>query len=317
MTEEEIAQFGKGAYTVPDPRDFSFGAVPVPPFDWSQPLEPVLDLKPNYQGSSLSCVGQTTEIMARIRYFKKYGTLKKYSPRYIYSQIYLPNGGAMLRDGVATLLDQGIQTEEHLPTSQPTESSYRSQTGLNRQEADIDYGDADEDEAYAVVPSTIDAMAAAVRDHGVIMIGVYGRNSEWQTADPTCKLPAEWGHAVPVVGARVRNGKKCLQFLNSWGTGWGENGYGYLNEDWFTTPNRVMDGYVITNNFIVKPMLPEGHLVQDVQGSGAFGIVIDGQIRVATADRTDELVLTYIMRGSKGATPLDKKTWDEAQKVNF
>lgn len=61
----------------------------------------------------------------------------------------------------------------------------------------------------------------------------------------------------------------------------------------------------------------QDYLVQDVQGTGAFGIIIDKEIRVAKKDRVPELLATYIMRGSKGTYPLAKNMWDELPKVKF
>lgn len=42
------------------------------------------------------------------------------------------------------------------------------------------------------------------------------------------------GHCVLVVGYTVRNGKNVWICRNSWGTGWGENGYFYMPETYLT-----------------------------------------------------------------------------------
>jgi hypothetical protein len=55
-----------------------------------------------------------------------------------------------------------------------------------------------------------------------------------------------WGHAIFGLGYRMRNGKKAIKFLNSWGAGWGEDGCGWLNEDYFAS-QRVFPAWVLVD----------------------------------------------------------------------
>ena len=41
-------------------------------------------------------------------------------------------------------------------------------------------------------------------------------------------------HAVLAVGLTSMNGTTVVEFKNSWGTGWGDAGYGYLTEGYWT-----------------------------------------------------------------------------------
>lgn len=38
----------------------------------------------------------------------------------------------------------------------------------------------------------------------------------------------------------MRNGRKTIKFLNSWGSGWGENGSGWFGEEWFAPPAQYI-----------------------------------------------------------------------------
>src|ERR1035437_9929404 len=107
--------------------------------------------------------------------------------------------------------------------------------------------------AYAVVVSDIDQVAAAIRDHGQVMLGVYGSNASWDTADPVFTTIV-WGHAIRAFDFCMRNGKKAIVFQNSWSDQWGDKGCGYINEDYFKA-GGVMASFVVTTNY-VKPLAP-------------------------------------------------------------
>ena len=251
-----IEQFGKGATHLPDNRDFVFGATVS--YDWSKPYTFDVPIIPSHQQTSSSCVGQTAMNLAKIAWYKTHGSLNDFSARYIYSTIHLPQGGAYLRDGIHKLVHFGICTNEFFPSDPQNEPHMQDDAGINSQSV-IDNArthDIYSDMAYAFLPVNIDAIAAAIRDAGSAMIGARGTNEGWATADVRPPLRGEntiWGHAFTGVAPVIRNGKKAIKFLNSWGSAWGENGYGYLNEDYFNS-GSVMSPYVLTDNF-TKPMV--------------------------------------------------------------
>jgi C1A family cysteine protease len=47
--------------------------------------------------------------------------------------------------------------------------------------------------------------------------------------------PVNDGHAVIAVGVRAHKGSECIEFKNSWGRAWGDGGYGYLSERYWTS----------------------------------------------------------------------------------
>ena len=249
-TEQQIDFLGKGALHVEDNRDYIFGATAPEPFDWNKGYVNPCPFIASMQGTSLSCVGQSTMNLAKNAWFHKNGNLQDFSARFPYCQIALPNGGAFLRDGVDLLVKQGDCLNVTMPSGQ-TEAIMRDKTGLPEaqivsKEYDI-YGDL----AYASVGLNIDTLAVAIRDSGAVMIGATGHNIGWST--PDLKPPTlgdgqpTWGHAVTAVGAVMRNGKKAIKILNSWSSAWGENGYGYMYEDYM---KWLQAAFILTDNFI-------------------------------------------------------------------
>ena len=133
----------KGA--IPQPRDFrdivlgdiDFVHDPKCP-SWEKGFDNEVKygrLKRNHQGSSLSCVGQGwskhAEMLDKIE--KANGT--RLSARYIYSQIYRPNGGAYIRDGGGIVVNQGVGKESAVPSydngNPPNEAFMRRNDGVD------------------------------------------------------------------------------------------------------------------------------------------------------------------------------------------
>ena len=254
-TPEQIGQFKKGAFHEVDERDYVFGAEFVKPFDWSVPYSFTVPISASNQNGSLSCVGQSTMNMAKIAYYSQNHPVVDFSARFIYSQIHLPGGGAYVRDGVSTLVKQGICSNVIMPSDPQTESHMRDKTGLAQAQVeaktfDIYTGDI----AYAQVTNNIDDVASAIRDHSSVIIGATGHNLGWANADVIPPKIGDgqstWGHAVEGIQPVIRAGKKAIRFINSWETTWGDHGTGYLNEDYFTS-GFIMVVFVLTDNFII------------------------------------------------------------------
>lgn len=76
--------------------------------------------------------------------------------------------------------------------------------------------------------------------------GVWRGDGECEDEDGYC------GHAITLTGYDDHN--KQLKFINSWGTNWGENGYGYMSYDAFLS--RVGEAWVIRMPFEPEPPKP-------------------------------------------------------------
>lgn len=245
-----------GGFHKPDHRDYSFGATLPVPFDWNTGTTFDVPIDVSDQNGSGSCTAQSSMNMAKIIYYKTHQLgIKDFSARFIYSQISLPQGGAYVRDGVATLLKEGICLNSDFPSNPETEDHMRDKTGLDlvlplAKQYDI-YPD---DFAYAQV-SSIDDIAVAIREHYCVSIGVSGSNEGWKQADVVVPKQGEtiWGHNVVGISAQMRNGKKTIKFLNSWTENWGSGGYGFFSEEYLKT--NLLVAYVITSNFLIPNML--------------------------------------------------------------
>src|SRR3990167_7140198 len=147
MSEEQEIQFNLipykgdnigGAYPDRfDSRDYpydeeSLGAAVEIPIPWEEEFHVEQKLnhvfKVENQGASQSCVGQSWQKYAEILNFIETGIETDLSAKFIYSQIYLlPDGGAYIRDGMKVVVDQGVTTEELLPSyknGEPPDEAY-------------------------------------------------------------------------------------------------------------------------------------------------------------------------------------------------
>jgi len=229
-----------GAYPdIFDSRDYIYenicaGAEPI---DWniSFELEP---LKVENQNGSGSCVGQAWAKYLEELERKENNTFTDLSARFIYSQIYLPSGGAYIRNGGKLAVEQGCPTESILPSYPATEEAMRISIDITEEIRDNAFFY--KSKAYASIEhkDNIDIVAQAIKQNHGVVTGVQGENSGWKVAWVTPpKDGGDWGHAIYLVGYGMINGKKYIKFINSWSDGWGDKGYGYLSEDYFTSGN--------------------------------------------------------------------------------
>lgn len=257
MTPLEISRFGKGGLHIEKKTDYVYGgAAPVPPFDWTKPCPFTVPLVATNQGHSLSCTGQAAANMAKILYFLKTGILEDFSPRFIYSQVFLPGGGAYGRDALAKLADLGIPTNTDFPSEPESEQHMEDKTGIDIVLPKAKLFDIYGDNAYALIMGGIDEVAAAIRDHKCVMLLAKGDDVGWQGADikpPVAAVP--WGHAFTGIEPLMRNGRKAIDFINSWTPQWGENGHGFIDELYFKS-SSVMAAYTITPNYIIPNPFP-------------------------------------------------------------
>jgi len=276
----------------PDFRDRQFSEVmgAAQP-DWVKGYEIEGISKVENQNGSGSCVGQAFSKYAEVLHWYDEGIKVDLSAKFIYGQIYLPQGGAYLRDAAKILVDKG-DAEESLITSYeaqnaPSEAFMRDLV-LDHQalENAIKY----RGKEYRNVKIDIDEMALAIESGNGMVFAATGTNLGWATADVRKPLPNEnkWGHAIYAVGYGMRNGKKAIKFINSWGTGWGEDGYGWMNEDYFFQyeqapeiydPLYIFQGWTIidikNNDMIIKKERGLAHIYAIISGKAVM--VIDMQ----------------------------------------
>lgn len=136
------------------------------------------------------------------------------------------DAGGTIADAIAALSDKGAALETSWPYSspfatQPTASVYAEAAGENLL-------------STAAVPFNAIAIKNALAASHPVVIGLFLRFSFTQTGSdglvpmPNANAPVWKNHAVCLVGYGAYPG--TFTFANSWGTSWGEDGFGYLPE---------------------------------------------------------------------------------------
>ena len=235
----DTSQFGKGAIKTPKViRDNHFRLAATPSLiDWSLPWIVPAILHQRDQKSSSSCTAQATGYYTETLNQTENNKEEYHSNRYVYSQVYVPEGGAYIWKAMAVPL-KGQASAESVPDGDSTEVMMRDGS-LNNQakiEARAD--------KYAVIPkSNIDQMAQVVLEYDGFVTGFNGHNGMFAPDGTVIDWSkTEWGHAVYVCGFELRNGKKYLKFKNSWSATWGTDGFGYFPEE-FVNSGMMFDCY--------------------------------------------------------------------------
>ena len=260
----------------PDYRDFSFGDVAgAVSVDWDNAYMIDFDFDVESQNGSLSCVGQAFSKYAEVLNY--YDTQEKIdlSAKFIYGQIYLPSGGAYLRDAAKILVKQGCAEESIVPSYPATEENMRNLV-LNQDILDnaIKY----QAKEYRLVSANIDELAQAIKmGHGVVT-AFDGNNSGWQSAfvKPPQGQPS-WSHAVYLIGYVKIGEKKYLVGINSWGEKWGDKGMFWVGEDYFQnyTINGINFNYAYQGWTIIDK--PNNMIIKKEKGSPNYYLIINNK----------------------------------------
>jgi len=187
------------------------------------------------QGRSLSCTGQATSYYLEILNKLETNQYTKLSARDIYSSVHLPNGGAYIRDAVIYPVKNGVMTEEDAPSyingNPPTEAYMRQRNDITEEDIERGYTYLAKS-AFRIYSKSIEDIKRAIYNYNGCIIGVVGDNAGWgKPYKGIVKLPKrrEWGHAIYLIGWKKINGVDYFEFVNSFGDGWGDNGFGYLS----------------------------------------------------------------------------------------
>jgi len=243
--------FNPGAYRDrPDERDFKYSDVVMgsPQIDWAKGFDVEKELQHDFvtecQGASSSCVGQAWSKYLEVLNFVEEKKFKDLSPRFVYSQIYLPNGGAYIRDGAKIAVGQGdaleetVKSYEYIPMSDgsftknpPSEALMRNNSDITdevRQEA-LTY---QSKEYRSIGPANPDLLAHAILNNWGAVSGATGDHKGWsQNPVQPPSTSDTWGHAFYFKGFGQDSKGKYFDFINSWGNAWGQIGRGRMYYD--------------------------------------------------------------------------------------
>ncbi|MCR3760004.1 C39 family peptidase [Clostridium felsineum] len=169
-----------------------------------------------------------------------------FSPSYIYSQIHADDsadgGGSQFSDAFNLLVDQGDTTITDMPYDGDDYGYETTPTTLQRRHAaqykatdwqQLDSGD------YTEIKDEL-----AQGNPVVIGIDVYPDFDNISASNPIFDRISgtnRGGHALCVVG--YDDSKQAVKIINSWGTNWGLNGYGWISYKVLQQENS--DAYVL------------------------------------------------------------------------
>jgi len=241
--------YGLGCLKDPeDLRDIPMGLVlpPIPTplkVDYAGLMSPVRD-----QGDEGTCVAFASVVGVKEYEDKKeYKKLIGLSPRYLYNLCKKYDGspeeeGTYPRVAMKMLLNYGVCRESFWP--------YRPH------QADKPRSGADKDaKRYKIIAyarlNTVLEMKQSLVVNGPFLAGVdiydawFTKNASMTGMIPLPKRGDEYqgGHAICIAGYDDKKG--LFKFKNSWGTGWGDRGYGYLSYDYIK--RYCMDAWSATD----------------------------------------------------------------------
>jgi C1A family cysteine protease len=233
----------------PDPRDRVFKASAV----GSLFLPGKIDLSPLWvrienQGEIGSCTANSATSCLEYLFKKSGKPVPELSRLFVYWMTrvrveHVPgteDAGAVIRDVMKSLAKYGACLEKSWPYD---ESKFSIEPTKAAQDEGLKYqllasGAGDYKPGYYLLP-TLYAMKKCLAE-GYPFVGGFSvpesMMSEETAKTGIVKLPAKGeeivgGHAIAFVG--YDNSTKLLKFCNSWGSGWGKGGFGFLPYDYF------------------------------------------------------------------------------------
>ncbi len=236
------------------------------PFDWTKTI-PIPKVKIKDQQTSSSCGGQAGGYFDGVINKRLSNQDIEFSAKSIYAPIAYPQGGTTVYALEQQMATKGVNFESDVPSYQfagfTNEAWMTNKAYLT---PDIAYKALrDAHRVPMSVHIDIESMAQAIRDYGAIIIEVNGKNGEipgWLSPIPHFPTNSNpnplWAHFVCGAGVSIVNGKKQIDFYNSWGEVVGDKGVQHFTEEY------INSGYIID----CFTLYPRG--IQDTAGT-SFG----------------------------------------------
>lgn len=235
----------------------------------TQSKKPYVDLRPNmtpvyHQGNSNACVGFSTvaglgEYVAR----KRNLPVQRFSPRYLWNmgrhieKSLDKNVGMWLDDAVKVMDAYGMLPEQAFPfpTLEQMNSEevfaklYSQRPSPSQIKQAKKYRLA---KSWKKIPS-VHAMRKALTEGKPVVFAMTVFSSMYNAPNGHIPMPGpqdemQGGHAIVAVG--YDNDRRHFIIRNSWGTSWGDKGYGYLPYDYFRSNVKhvpIYQGFTIGN----------------------------------------------------------------------
>lgn len=329
-TKPIIKKFGTGCYADQlDLRDRKYDEVvaaetPMTDKEWQDGfnIEKELDFElpiKNQNGSS-SCTGQAWSYYAGILNLVETKTYKEVSAKAIYSQTYLTQGGAYLRDGARLIVNWGALLENVVMSYEnnkpPSENFMRDLLWKN--EITDKMAKTLQAKEYRVITAcdNMDIFARAIKNNYGVVGGLYVGNSDsWGTNEPK-PTARDGGHALYYGKFGIDELGKYIATPNSWGRrstdilhqdGWQKLRQDYFNNIFQFNPWTILDKPNIEVNVVdaeIQKILNsnEKKIIIEGQGVGRKGIIIDGKLKEIIRDRESAACLYGMANNNIGST---------------
>lgn len=242
------------------------------PFDWDKgyDIETELGLKLNQPGFKLpvknqfqsgSCGGQTSSEMDAASEASFTRTFEERSAKYMIAQTFIVDQqgtmlGSRISDHATILKNQGCAKESVLLSYDA--QGRTSDAFLNRPQDITEAARADAKQSkarsYAYVAPNIDLFAQALSNNFGMGMQLEGENNgTWLSAEPKPPTYRQWGHFMFGGKAKLRNGRKAIGALQSWGPNVGEAGWQWFYEDYFASGFMEIGLTIVFDDSIPPP----------------------------------------------------------------
>ena len=306
----------------PDSRDFKYSdlVMGAPVVDWEKGYDVEKELgiqsKIEHQNGSSSCVAQAYSKYAEVLNIVEEKKFVDLSAKSVYERIYLPVGGAYMRDGAAAIVD-GLNEEVDVPSYDnglpPSEAFMIKQTLTNELRQKAKKYSAKE---YRSIGSAmVDLIALAIKDNFGAVTGLSGDNQGWK--DWIIKNPVknDWGHAIYLSAFGKDSRGRWINFINSWGATWGQNGRGRIYVDEYDMAANAFGIWTLTdkpnslnNDFML--------LVKTINNPNIYGIRGNKRIMIIDVPTLTSFVDPFkIITDEEMAKYQDGGTWIWTERI--
>lgn len=270
-----------------DERDYKYedvmGAISLPE-NYNVLDELPYKIKVENQGQSSSCVGQAwSKYIEVLNYFDEKKE-RDASAKFVYSRIFVPQGGAHIRDGASLCVDVGV-SQEHLDPSyengQPPSEAYMRIK--NESVAVLENAKVYQAKEYRTIwhQENVETIKQAIYANKGVVSGFSGDNEGWASEIVMPPVSVKWGHAVYLIGWEKINGEDYILFLNSWSSGWGRKGIGLVHPSYWRQGGVTFSLWTLTDKQTNKSM----KTVQPVGDNRVYAEDSDGNLYWITSDR--------------------------------
>ena len=276
---------------------------------------------PKSQGTQPSCVGWAVAYALKSyqeHIERRWGfTSDRHlmSPAYVYNQIKLPWGGAQIVDGLNLLVDKGVSSLDTMPymqnndTDEPSpaaeiEAPYYRIATWGKVKRDSHSTFVLEIKRHLIARRPV-VIGIHVNDDFVLKKGnrIYD--------DPSGQFLglSRNRHAVVIVG--YDDAMSAFKFINSWGTNYGENGYGWI--DYTASKHLIKEAYVTDDVVATEVNRPPGAASAPVPDDAAVRVAAGGADTTLSWTRNERTTSFDVYVGPDSALGADDFQRNTAQ----